>query len=159
MEKQFTSTAYIIDVDKVLLIYHRKLSKWLPPGGHIDPNETPPDAAVREAFEETGIEIELILQENIWIERFNATSFARPYLCLLENIPEHKGIPAHQHMDFVYLAKPIGGTLKQNLLETDGIKWFTKDEIELLEPDVEIFVETKQTIDNILKEMFQATHG
>jgi ADP-ribose pyrophosphatase YjhB (NUDIX family) len=32
----------------VLLVYHRKLAMWLPPGGHVEPNELPDDAAVRE---------------------------------------------------------------------------------------------------------------
>jgi 8-oxo-dGTP pyrophosphatase MutT (NUDIX family) len=159
MERQFTSTAFIIQDERVLLINHRKLGKWLPPGGHMEPNETPPDTAVREALEETGLEIELISQENIWIERFNASSFHRPYLCLLEEIPKYKGIPKHQHMDFVYLAKPIGGTLKENLLETDGIKWFTKGEVDLLESDVAIYLETKQIIHKILNEALVTANG
>ncbi len=45
------------------LIFHRKLKKWLPPGGHIDPNEMPSETAIREAFEETGLEIELIFKK------------------------------------------------------------------------------------------------
>lgn len=152
MEKQFTSTVYIIKEDSVLLIFHRKLKKWLPPGGHIDANETPPAAAIREALEETGLEVEIIPQENIWVERFNATSFHRPYLCLLEEIPEHNGIPHHQHMDFVYLGRQIGGSIIQNELETEAIKWFTESEIDLLESDVDIFLETKQIIKKILSE-------
>ena len=57
MKRQFTATVYILEKDKVLLIHHRKLQKWLPPGGHMDPNETPAEAACREAFEETGLKI------------------------------------------------------------------------------------------------------
>jgi len=152
MEKQFTTTVYIIKEDTVLLIFHRKLKKWLPPGGHIDPNETPPYAAIREALEETGLEIEIIPQENIWVERFNATSFLRPYLCLLEEIPEHNGIAKHQHMDFVYLGRQIGGSLIQNKLEIEDIKWFTQEEVTFLESDVDIFLDTKQIIKKILNE-------
>lgn len=146
MERQFTATAYIIEEDKTLLIFHRKLGKWLPPGGHMDPNETPPEAAVREAFEETGLEVEVIKQENIWIDRWNAKSFERPFLCLLEEIPEHNGKPAHQHIDFVYVTRPIGGTLTHNKEETHEIRWFTLNDLEKFTPDKEIFEETLQTL-------------
>ena len=64
MLRQFTATCYVIKDDKVLLIYHKKFKKWMPPGGHIDPNETPPEACRREVFEETGLEIEIIKQSN-----------------------------------------------------------------------------------------------
>jgi 8-oxo-dGTP pyrophosphatase MutT (NUDIX family) len=41
----------------VLLHLHRKLGMWLPPGGHIERDELPDDAAVREVFEETGLRV------------------------------------------------------------------------------------------------------
>jgi len=66
---------------------HPKLKKWLPPGGHVEENESPPEAATREVKEETGLEITFIKQENIWIEKWNAKSFERPFLCLTEEIP------------------------------------------------------------------------
>jgi 8-oxo-dGTP pyrophosphatase MutT (NUDIX family) len=144
IEKHFTATAYIIDEGRVLLIPHPKLGKWLPAGGHVELNETPPECARREALEETGLKIELIPQENIWITEWNASSFERPYLCLLENIPAHGDKPAHQHMDFIYVAKPLGGHLVAEA------RWFSIEEIEALSDDVEIFVETKQTIRHLL---------
>lgn len=150
MERQFTATAYIIQENRVLLVFHKKLKKWLPPGGHLDPNELPPEAAKREAREETGVEIEIIPQENLWINRWNANSFERPFMCLLEEIPEHNGHPAHQHVDFIYLAKPIGGKHEHNMLEVDGMHWFTIEEIEKLKDDVDIFLETKMTLRKIL---------
>lgn len=146
MERQFTATVYIIEQQRTLLIFHRKLNKWLPPGGHLNPNETPPEGARREAREETGIEIELIKQENVWINRWNANSFERPYLCLIEEIPAYNGTPAHQHVDFIYLAKPAGGKEKHSVNEAAGMQWFTLEEIEALKPDEEIFVETQQVL-------------
>jgi ADP-ribose pyrophosphatase YjhB (NUDIX family) len=149
MERQFCATVYIVKEEQVLLIFHRKLNKWLPPGGHLNPDETPAEGARRETLEETGLEIEFIKQENIWIERWNANSFERPYLCLLEEIPAYKDVPAHQHIDFIYLAMPVGGRERQNELETDGLRWFSLEEIEALSPDEDIFVETQQTIRSI----------
>lgn len=154
MERQFTATAYIIDRSwqKTLLILHPKLLKWLPPGGHIEPNETPPEAAKREALEETGLEIELISQENVWINRWNATSFERPYLCLLEEIPEHNGKVAHQHMDFIYLSHPKREkTSSLENKENITIRWFTLVEIEKLSSDIDIFEETKITLRSLMR--------
>jgi 8-oxo-dGTP pyrophosphatase MutT (NUDIX family) len=145
MEKHFTATAYIIDQGKVLLLMHPKLKKWLPPGGHIEQNETPPECAKREAQEETGLEIELIEQENLWLNFWNASSIERPYLCLLENIPAHGNTPAHQHIDMIYLAKPLRGTL------LEGVRWFSLEEVEKMTDEEEIFTETKTTIRHLLE--------
>lgn len=150
MEKHFTAAVYILDNDQVLLIFHKKMQKWLPPGGHLELNETPAEAARREAREETGLEIEFIKDENIWINRWNANSFERPYMCLLEEIPPFGDKPQHQHIDFIYLATPTGGTVVQNPQETDGIRWFSLEDVEKLTPDEEIFVETQQAIRSIL---------
>jgi 8-oxo-dGTP pyrophosphatase MutT (NUDIX family) len=148
IEKHFTATAYIIDQGKVLLLMHPKLKKWLPPGGHIEANETPPACAKREAQEETGLEIELIQQENLWLNFWNASSIERPYLCLLENIPAHGDRPAHQHIDMIYLARPRQGTL------LEGVRWFSLEEVEQMGDDEDIFTETKTTIRHILKNAY-----
>lgn len=146
MKREFTATVYILNGEKVLLISHRKLGKWLPPGGHIDSNEMPHEAAVREAFEETGIEVELISQENVWIDQSNAISIPRPYMCLLEEIPEYKGHPAHQHVDFIFVGKVVGGSLNHNDAETGEARWFSLDELDRLKPEVDIFTETLLSI-------------
>lgn len=152
MIRQMTATVYILEDEKVLLIFHKKLKKWLPPGGHLEPNELPSEGAIREAQEETGLIVELIAQENIWIKpRHNGKSFERPYMCLLEYIPENNGYPAHEHMDLIYLGCPTGGQLKRNSGETDGLKWFSLEEIEKLERDVEIFDETYQVILHLIR--------
>lgn len=149
MLRQFTAGAYILSEGRVLLIFHHKIQKWLPPGGHVEPNEMPCETAKREAFEETGIEIEIFSDEHIWIERWNANSFPRPFLCLLEEIPAYKDQPAHQHVDYIYLAKPVGGFENPNLKEVGGLRWFSLDEVELLTNDEEIFEETKKVIRSI----------
>ncbi|MES2344776.1 MAG: NUDIX domain-containing protein [Chlamydiota bacterium] len=147
IEKHFTVTTYVIDKKKVLLIFHPKHNKWLPPGGHLEPNETPPEGALREVLEETGLEVEIIKQENLWINCRNAVSFERPYLCLLENIPPHNSHPAHQHIDLIYLARPTGnGTLH----DSHSARWFSLDEALRLETDVETFGDIKQTIQHLL---------
>ncbi|HNN97619.1 MAG TPA: NUDIX domain-containing protein [Pseudomonadota bacterium] len=77
---------------KALLILHRRLGVWLPPGGECLPGETPREAAERELFEETGLR-----------GRFPPTSpFAGTpdgYLGYEEHIAGSKGL----HMNFVFV--------------------------------------------------------
>src|SRR6185503_3318490 len=56
----FTVAIFVVHESKVLLVHHRKLDKWLPLGGHIELDEDPEMAALREALEESGFEVELI---------------------------------------------------------------------------------------------------
>lgn len=150
MEKEFTASAYILHEQKILLLFHHKFQKWLPPGGHVEANETPAETAKREAKEETGLDIEFIKQENIWLNYWNAVSFDRPYFCLLGNIPAYKDRPAHQHMDFVYIAKPI----KLITEMPENCRWFKRTELQTLKPDVEIFQETLDVIDHLDAKFF-----
>lgn len=146
MKKEFTASTYLIEDEKVLLLFHPKLSKWLPPGGHVEPNETPNETAKREVFEETGLIAEFIPQENVWLKYYNAQSIERPYLCLLEEIPAYKDVPAHQHIDFVFIARPIGGRLASPF----PCQWFSWNELKVMNPDEEIFKETLDVIEHLL---------
>src|SRR6185436_11082971 len=60
MERHFVATGYVVRDGKTLLLYHKKLKMWLPPGGHIDEGELPEEAVLREIREETGLEAEVI---------------------------------------------------------------------------------------------------
>ena len=148
MEKQFTATVYILQEEKVLLHIHLKMKKWLPFGGHLEAGETPHEAAIREAKEESGLDVELFLQENVFVKEPSVKSLPRPYLCLLEEIPPFKEQAAHHHIDFIYLGRPLGG----KLLEDSNIRWFTLEEVEALATGTEILADTKQCLRHILSE-------
>jgi 8-oxo-dGTP pyrophosphatase MutT (NUDIX family) len=53
-----TTSAWLVDAEgrRALLLHHRKLDRWLQPGGHADGNTDLSASALREAEEETGIE-------------------------------------------------------------------------------------------------------
>lgn len=156
MKREFTATVYIVDEQKVLLLFHPKLQKWLPPGGHLEEGETPPSAAKREVLEETGLDIEFIRQENLWINRFNAKSIERPYLCLLENVPKWQDVPEHQHIDFIFVAKPK----EKSLLKKDPpplLRWFTLEEVMLLAENV-MFKETQETLYHLLNQQTENSY-
>ena len=59
-KNDFTVAIFVVHEGRVLVIHHRKLEKWLPLGGHIELDEDPEMAAIREAREESGLDVELI---------------------------------------------------------------------------------------------------
>ena len=81
------------------MLLHRKLKMWLPPGGHVDSNELPDDAAVREVLEETGIHIRLLGEHQLARTGNEPRLLTRPEGIQLENIS-----PDHQHIDLIYFA-------------------------------------------------------
>ena len=93
-EGHITGSAIVARPDgaEFLLVYHRKLSRWLQPGGH--PEEADASAfvtALREAREETGI------------ARFETPLLQRIFDVDVHAIPAHKKDPAHSHFDIRYL--------------------------------------------------------
>lgn len=59
--KHFTASGLVSDSHgRFLLHHHPKLGIWLPPGGHIEENEEPQDAVLREIHEETGLECRIV---------------------------------------------------------------------------------------------------
>jgi 8-oxo-dGTP pyrophosphatase MutT (NUDIX family) len=98
--RDFTVAVFVVHDHRVLLHYHQKLGRWLPPGGHIDPNELPDEAAAREVFEETGVLATLIGAPALAIDDPSLPrQLTQPAGIQLEDIS-----PGHQHIDFVYFA-------------------------------------------------------
>lgn len=96
----FTVATYIVYQDKVLLRYHDKYDFWGVPSGHIELAEEPNEAAVREAWEESGLKVTLHNpnpHEDIDNNGFKAL-ISPSYL----NMHPIKGV--HQHVEFVYFA-------------------------------------------------------
>ncbi len=102
-----TASAIVVGSRGVVLHRHKRLNMWLQPGGHIDAGETPVQAAVREAAEETGLPV----------------SLADPAGPLL-HVDVHPGPRQHTHLDVRYLlhapdqrpAPPDG--------ESQEVSWF-----------------------------------
>ena len=61
--KSITATVYVVNDGKVLLHLHKKYNTWFPLGGHVEVDEFPYEAAIREVKEESGLEIELVKTE------------------------------------------------------------------------------------------------
>jgi ADP-ribose pyrophosphatase YjhB (NUDIX family) len=145
MEKHFTASALIIDKGKVLLVYHKKLGVWLYPGGHVEADENPEEALLREVKEETGLQIEILGEkdENLSDRSADVSVLHMPYAMLCELVGDH------YHNDIIYLCCVVGKSDRfvHNPKESDGIGFFgLKDLI-----DIKLFPNFKRLLEKVLK--------
>lgn len=129
--RHFTVAVFVVNKGKVLLHRHRKLGMWLPPGGHIERDELPDEAAVREVLEETGVEIELVGERREDIE--DPVQLHQPIGVQLENIG-----PGHEHIDLIYLARPTGPTVIRTEFERDKVGWYAPEDWDALGVNAEV---------------------
>lgn len=120
--RDLTVAVFVVDRGRVLLQWHRKLARWLPPGGHIEPHELPDEAALREVAEETGLRVRLVGERGLPIDDpALPRQLFRPIGIQLEDIS-----PGHQHIDLIYVAEPEPGAAMPPLPERTG--WYGPDE-------------------------------
>jgi 8-oxo-dGTP pyrophosphatase MutT (NUDIX family) len=134
--REFAVAIFVVHDGRVLLHQHRKLGRWLPPGGHVEAGETPDEAAVRETLEETGLHVELI-DAPLGVDAAEAAledeprRLAQPLGIQLEDIP-----PDHQHIDLIYVARVRPGTATAPRAaagdEESRPGWFAPDQWERL---------------------------
>ena len=118
MIRLFCTTIYVFNEqgNKCLLVNHKKLGCWFPPGGKVETNELPDTTAIRECLEETGLAIELI-GERAPVKG----GLIRPYGMQLNTIIPYE----KDHIDFIYLAIARDGQIPIiNEEETNGVEWF-----------------------------------
>ncbi len=121
----FTVCIYIVHENKVLMHKHKKLGIWLPPGGHIDLNEDPNEAAIREAKEETGLEIELVGTSTQYDSPYGARDLVPPRFL---NRHYYDTTRSHEHVNMAFFARPK--TLDIRPEEEGGeVRWFSAEEI------------------------------
>ena len=148
MKRHFCASAFIIDpyTKKILLIKHKKNRRWTQPGGHIEGNETPEEAALREVYEETGLRVRLLG------ERFpREDDFIRP-LGIQKNRRTTSDGETHMHIDIIYAAVPNDDSKEQlNKEESDAIRWFSRNELE----NIDCFPDIKITMDYIFRNIIK----
>lgn len=119
-----TGSAWLVSADgrRALLMHHRKLDRWLQPGGHADGDADLAAVALREAEEETGLS-GLVCEGDIFdLDR--------------HQIPARGTEPAHWHYDLRFVVRAAGGEDFSQNAESLALAWF--DIAELTErPDLD----------------------
>lgn len=109
----FTGSCWLVNSDgtKFLLTLHKKIGCWLQLGGHADGDSDLARVALKEAYEESGLNhIEFISPEIFDIGVYW--------------VKEYKGVPAHYHYDVRFLMRSYGDSIKISN-ESDDLQWFS----------------------------------
>lgn len=144
------AAGYLVKDGKVLLVHHNGFDKWVPPGGHIDDDETPAQCAKREFFEETGLEVTVMSAVPLAFEGDeNETPIPVPFHMGLDTEGFNKPLVAHFY--FVKEAKE-NQTLQYQESELFGIGWFSKEDLVGLKTFDQVRAVAAFAIDNYPKE-------
>ena len=127
VERHHTATAYVVSRGRTLLLWHPKLTMWLPPGGHLEPNEDPVQAAIREALEESGRAVRVIPPTGLLVCA-GPTVLPPPVVILLEDIVRADQ-PFHQHIDHVYFTAPDAAVEFATPIPHGPHRWVTTAEL------------------------------
>jgi ADP-ribose pyrophosphatase YjhB (NUDIX family) len=120
------------EMDKILLVDHKKAELWLPPGGHVEPGEDPKETVRREAKEELGIDAEFLVDEPI----------------LLTVTQTVGNVLKHTDVSLWYLLKGDSDqVLDYDADEFNQIRWFALDSIPFEKSDPHM----KRFIDKMLR--------
>jgi len=107
-----TGSGIVVGPRGVVLLKHKRLGFWLQPGGHVDPDESPWAAALRESREETGLDV----------------SFVGPLdergVPPLIHVDVHAGGRGHTHLDMRYLVDGGAADPAPPAGESQEIDWF-----------------------------------
>lgn len=118
-----TASAIVLSDDgRVLLVEHRKAGLWLYPGGHVDANEDPVQAAVREVYEETNLRVEIVTDP--LFTHPAVQSHPVPF-AIIEMPVRDATVGAHRHIDMVYVCRPLRPRqqLTAQLAEIGDARW------------------------------------
>jgi 8-oxo-dGTP pyrophosphatase MutT (NUDIX family) len=104
------------------------LDKWLPLGGHVELDEDPEEAALREAKEESGLDVELLG------ERPPTSGAGTRALISPRFLDIHRITDTHEHIGMIYWARPRNGNMTLALEEHHDIRWCSAEDLETLLP-------------------------
>lgn len=127
----FTASCYIIDDEgRLLLHHHRRLDRWLQMGGHVEGDESPERAALREGEEESGLRDLALAAGGI----FDLDIHGIPAALRGDGLTE----PDHDHYDVRYLARTASpDAIALDRAESNELAWVTLDRAAALMPGSE----------------------
>lgn len=118
MRRHFTVTGFVSAEGKTALHWH-KFGMWLPPGGHVEADEDPVQAVLREVKEETGLDVEIV-PAGLPFRYGEPTQLPPPATIGVYDIASDGSLKEpHQHIDLVYFTRARSLTLPGS----DGWRW------------------------------------
>jgi len=145
--RHFTVAVFVVHGGRVLLHYHAKLGKWLPPGGHIEDSELPDVAAVREVLEETGLRVRLLGGRGLPVDEPRQ-------LVVPAGVQVERIYAGHEHIDLVYFARPDPYSeqaieIDRELVARDRVGWYAAEELDALGANAEIQAWVRRALDEV----------
>ena len=110
-DTHITGSAIVVGKRGVVLHLHKRLNIWLQPGGHIEQGETPAEGALREAREETGLNVQ---------HPDNGP--------VLVHLDVHPGPRGHTHLDVRYIVMADDIEPAPSADESQDVAWFAWDD-------------------------------
>jgi len=137
--RHFTATVYVVEGGAVALHHHDRLGIRIPPGGHVDRDELPHEAGLREVREETGLDAEL-LDDTDAVGAPDGRALPQPRHQMLYDIDVRDGEVAHQHVDHTYYATVDARTIDpagDDEADPDAWAWYDRSALATsdLDPD------------------------
>ena len=130
----FCVEVFVVYGDKVLLRRHDKYKYWLSVGGHIELDEGPVQAVLREVREEVGLDVEIVpTQETLSMEKERYDHIVAPAY-----MNKHMITDEHSHVTFVYFAKSDSNRVVEGVEreKSESCSWFTSEEVDAIESDI-----------------------
>ncbi len=125
MKIELAATAFIFHKDKLLLI-KRKSGSWAQVGGHVEKDEVPDDALIREIKEETNLDVDVIRPPALIGDTEHSKELIPPFFVHIHDAKDG----THRHLCYDYVAVAKNPTqLKTEEKEIDDHAWVSKEEL------------------------------
>ena len=128
MDRHLTVATFVVYQNKTLLHWHHKHHMWLPVGGHVDPNESPCEAAIRETKEESGLDVTLYDH----VTPVAGTSGHVRRLIPPRHMQNEVIGPDHEHVDCIFYARATTFEVQPLVGEVEKLGWYTQEELDTL---------------------------
>jgi 8-oxo-dGTP pyrophosphatase MutT (NUDIX family) len=130
-----TASGVVVDSARrrILVLQHRKLRRWLQPGGHADGDHELAGVALKEAREETGIDALAVLVPAIDLD--------------IHDVDHGDALGPHRHLDLRFLVAAPPGAVERGNHESTALRWITPEELLALSADPDLVALARTALD------------
>ena len=139
----FTVEVFIVHKNKVLLRMHDKYNIWLSVGGHVELDEDPNQAAIREVKEEVGLDIELVGNRNEMLDNKEYKELVPPRFLNIHSVS-----PTHRHITLYYFATTDSDQVTPEK-QGDKWRWVTKDGLQEMDLQPNVRFHAKKALEEL----------